>query len=265
MPSSDATVEMDFHLLKPRGVAVYATRVFLEETRDPGEKVKALGQMEGEIPRAAQLLAAVEPQLIAFCCTSGAFLDGARGDRRIAQAIEDATGVSAITTASALAEAIRVLGATTNDLLTPYSEEVAVKAAEYLQMSLPGLVIHRQRHLGIVSGIDKCGVSPLEILREGKALASDEGEALVISCTALPCLPIVTELEHDIMRPVVTSNLATMWLALRRLGVQEPVLGRGQLLCAAASGSCKPPGHSAIRRDAPFVSGGDVLGHGQCQ
>ena len=54
--SSDQTVEMDFHAMKPDGVGVYVARVPLLETNTPEEKLKALERMDAAIPDAARLL-----------------------------------------------------------------------------------------------------------------------------------------------------------------------------------------------------------------
>ena len=52
---------------------------------------------------------------------------------------------------------------------------------------------------------------------------------MFISCTNLPTLEIVALLERDLDKPV-TSNTATLWAALRRVGVREPIEGAGRLL-----------------------------------
>jgi maleate cis-trans isomerase len=41
---------------------------------------------------------------------------------------------------------------------------------------------------------------------------------------------VAEEIEGEIGRPVVTSNQASIWLSLRRAGVNEPISGFGRLL-----------------------------------
>jgi len=51
------------------------------------------------------------------------------------------------------------------------------------------------------------------------AVALRGGDALVLSCTDLPTLEIHQALEETLGRPVVSSNQATFWAALRAAGV----------------------------------------------
>ena len=230
VPSSDRTSEMDFNALSPEGVAVYVSRVSLYETNDPKEKFDALRKMDDEIPHAARRLADVKPDLIAFCCTTGSFLKGPGTDEKIIKTIKDETGIDAITATTALVEAIRQFDISSIDLLTPYNVEIGQIAAAYLSEVIDGLTINNHHDLGIVSGLDKCKVPPSEIYENAKRIASASSDALVISCTALQCVPIIDALERDIGKPVITSNLATVWLALRTLGIGDRYLNRGQLL-----------------------------------
>lgn len=230
VPSSDRTTEMDFHALRPEGIAIYGSRVPLFETNDPNEKFEALRQMDVAIPRAASLLAGVQPDLIAFCCTTGSFLEGPGTDERIISTIKEETGIDAITTSTALVEAIHHLEVSQIDLLTPYNPEIGSLAADFLAKSIDSLTIHNHRDLGIVSGLDKCKVSPFEVYNNAKDIASEKSEALVISCTALQCVPIIDILERDIGKPVITSNFATVWLCLKKLGIREHFKGKGHLL-----------------------------------
>ncbi|MEO5702213.1 MAG: hypothetical protein ABIS17_02510, partial [Casimicrobiaceae bacterium] len=51
-----------------------------------------------------------------------------------------------------------------------------------------------------------------------------------VSCTQLPTLGVVARLEAELGKPVITSNQATFWQALRATGYVAPVQGYGTLL-----------------------------------
>jgi arylmalonate decarboxylase len=53
---------------------------------------------------------------------------------------------------------------------------------------------------------------------------------VLISGTGLPTAGIVARLERDLGKPVITSQAATLWLALRILSIPEPTRGYGRLL-----------------------------------
>jgi maleate cis-trans isomerase len=53
---------------------------------------------------------------------------------------------------------------------------------------------------------------------------------ILISGTGLPTAGIVERLERDLRKPVVTSQAATLWYALRTTGITDRVTGYGRLL-----------------------------------
>lgn len=54
-------------------------------------------------------------------------------------------------------------------------------------------------------------------------------EAIFISCTNFHALEVIDRLEKDTGKPVVSSNQATMWYALRKLGIKDSLEGYGSL------------------------------------
>jgi len=55
-------------------------------------------------------------------------------------------------------------------------------------------------------------------------------DAVLLSGTGLPTVGVLDLLEHDLGKPVISSNQASLWRALRLAGVREPVAGFGRLL-----------------------------------
>jgi maleate isomerase len=68
----------------------------------------------------------------------------------------------------------------------------------------------------------------------GREADTETAEAVLISGTGLPTAGIVERLERDLAKPVVTSQAATLWYALRTLGIERPVMGYGRLLASLA-------------------------------
>ena len=63
-----------------------------------------------------------------------------------------------------------------------------------------------------------------------KEVAHPESEAIFISCVTLHTIEIIEALEHDLGKPIITSNQVTMWNLLKLAGVNEKIEGYGQLL-----------------------------------
>ncbi len=55
-------------------------------------------------------------------------------------------------------------------------------------------------------------------------------DAVLISGTGLPTAGVLDTLERELGKPVLSSNQAFLWRALRVAGVRTPVRGFGRLL-----------------------------------
>jgi len=53
---------------------------------------------------------------------------------------------------------------------------------------------------------------------------------VLIGGTGFRCVGILEVLEHDLKRPVISANQASLWHCLRRSGVHTAVEGYGSLL-----------------------------------
>ena len=61
------------------------------------------------------------------------------------------------------------------------------------------------------------------------SLKNDKAEAYFISCANIHSIDVIADLEKALLRPVVTSNQAALWCALRTLGLKDVVSGLGAL------------------------------------
>jgi maleate isomerase len=66
--------------------------------------------------------------------------------------------------------------------------------------------------------------------RLGRSVDIPEAEAVFLSGTGMPTVPALEMLEADLGKPVISSNSAMMWHALRLCGVRQPIAGYGRLL-----------------------------------
>ena len=57
-----------------------------------------------------------------------------------------------------------------------------------------------------------------------------DADALFVSCTALPALKIIEEVEKKINKPVFSSNQTLIWDSIRSIGYKFPIDGYGTLL-----------------------------------
>ena len=79
----------------------------------------------------------------------------------------------------------------------------------------------------MIHGIPEVGSEQIyRLVREG---FTEKADAIFISCTALSVIHIIETLEEDLKRPVITSNQATLWAALRKINVGETIDSLGTL------------------------------------
>jgi maleate isomerase len=58
----------------------------------------------------------------------------------------------------------------------------------------------------------------------------NDADALFVSCTALPALEIIEEVEEKINKVVFSSNQTLIWDTIRSVGYKSSVDGYGKLL-----------------------------------
>ena len=115
-------------------------------------------------------------------------------------------------------------------IATPYSEAIGVASHAYWQAA--GFEIVARRQLAGVVNIYEESEERAHAL--GLQADAPTAEAVLISGTGLPTIGIVERLERDLGKPVVTSQCATLWYALRALKITDPVRGYGRLLASGA-------------------------------
>lgn len=222
MPSGNMTAEPELSAMMPEGVFCHVTRLPLN-----GSSKEDLLGMTGEVEPAAMLLRDVKPDLIVFHCTAVSTWDPPM-DGTLCTRIQNATGVSATTTAAALVEAIARVGAKSVVLLTPNIDEINTREVEFLRFH--GIEVKGCHGLGLRTPEEMMEVEPETWIELALAHRNETAEAYVISCTAIRTLSVIDEIEKALGRPVVTSNQAMAWHALRRSGVKDRLDGFGELL-----------------------------------
>lgn len=225
--ATDAGVLPEFNLLPPPGVTFYPAPIPLPR----GEVTPAaLSEMLAgdELERAARLLTAIEPALILFACTTGSLVHGPGWDRELIGRIERATGIPATTTTTAVLAALRAVGATSLTVATPYLDSLNEIERDFFTGSGFNVAAIAGLQCPTDAGIGQLG--PQDAVDLVDRIDSPAADAIFISCTNFHCLDAVAGLEASHGKPVITSNQAGAWYALRQIGVTETVPGYGRLL-----------------------------------
>jgi len=212
----------------PDSVSLLLTRTGFHPVASSVEMAELISTDETLRTATANLLAA-EPEVVVYLCASGSFVRGVAGEQAMREQILTAGAPKAVTTSSALLEALEHLGIRRIAVATPYVPSLTLRLHMFLEEA--GIDVLSGRELGLGERIWRVTGPTVHDL----AVAADhpEAEALFISCTNLATFDVIAPLEAALGKPVITANQVSMWAALRAGG--QPVEPNGQLLFDSTS------------------------------
>ncbi len=215
VPSSNNTMEMDFHRELPDDLEIATARMFLPETTKEAE----IEMIDRWLEPASRDLATVKPAVTVFGCTSGGSLFGRNYDEGIRRKIGEETGSEAVSILSALSEEFALLGVKKLAVVTPYVQVLT----DAVQGSLTedGFEVLAIGGMGITDNLE-IGRQSAEAIAAftketiGPALL-EQADCLFVSCTNLPAVRALPKLQTAFPGlPVMTSNLAVINAIRRR-------------------------------------------------
>lgn len=220
--------EMEFHRMAPEGISILTTLVPLADAV-PEE----LEKMANYIEEASSLLAEAGPDVIAFGCTTGSLLKGIGYDKEIINRIETCVSIPAITTSTAVIDSFKALGAKKIVVATPYKcNELNQLVKAFIEdngFEVISITALKVEDVGGLKRPARPSVYPEWMYQLVREIFTDNADAIFISCTGIGVIDIIEPLEADLKRPVITSNQATMWAALKKINVAGNIEGFGSL------------------------------------
>jgi maleate isomerase len=225
IPSSNTTMEQEFRIMLPREASIHAARIRLREVA-----VNELIGMEREIEREALKLADADVDVIGFGCTSGSLAKGLGHDEEIVKRITRVTKKPAVATAGAVVEALRSLGFSKISVATPYTEEINVLERRFLKQN--GFSIEKMAGLNLIDNLKIARLRPETVFNLAKKVNSVSAESVFLSCTNMPTIDVIAKLEKTFAKPVVSSNIATLWAMLKRTGFSLKTGNYGKLFAS---------------------------------
>jgi maleate isomerase len=174
-----------------------------------------------------------------------ASIRGPEWHRTLSLQIEAAAGIPTITASTAVLAALSALKARTVFMASPYPE--SVNEAEVQFLNAHGFRIIGLLSFGCTRSKETVQVTHQTIVSTIVERRSEyrDADVLFVSCTGLRAADVVEALETELSLPVVTSNSATLWLALCRLGVDCGSVKLGRLFRQVQSGAPRTSSPSA--------------------
>jgi len=211
LPSVNTTTESEFYRCLPEGVTAHFTRMEFKETTP-----EYFERMIDDVPAGARMLSHAGVDALMFACTSGSLYGGLGYDEKIISKIKEQSKVPASTTSTGVIEAFNALGVKKVAVATPYERWVDELEKNFLEGN--GFRVVNIEGLGL-RGFDVCEVHPETLYRFAKAQDRKEADALFLSCMGLRTIEVLSRLERDLGKPVLSSNQVTLWTLFRLCGI----------------------------------------------
>jgi len=163
---------------------------------------------------------------VAYGCTSGTI---AIGEDIVKEKIQLAKPDCYVTTPITSAiKAFKLMKVKKISVFTPYPESVNKTIYEYFYKKNIDVLSFGTFNLNLDT--DFANIDPNYLSETLIKLDITGADALFISCTALPALEILEEVEKKINIPVFSSNQTLIWDTIRSTGYKIPIEGYGKLL-----------------------------------
>lgn len=221
---TDETLEPEFaKVMALDGVALYHSRIPMV----PEIRPETLARMEEDLPASARLLPpSLDFDVIGYGCTSASTVIGSENVARAIQTVFPNAKVS--DPLAAIIAAGHHLGAKRLGFITPYVPEVSGRMRQKLEdagFEIAAFGSFEEGNDQVVARITEASISEAA---ENVAAAAP-CDAIVISCTNLRCLKIISRIEEKIGVPVISSNQALAWHMLRLANVTDVLPQYGRL------------------------------------
>jgi len=222
--STDLTIERDFQsICHSLPINLFVNRIHNENPLTKEKLLKMYDQLESITEK---ILPGEKINTVAYGCTSGTI---AIGEDKVKEKIQLAKpGCHVTTPITSAIKAFNKMNVKKIAVFTPYPESVNKTISEYLIKKNINVTSFSTFNLDL--DVDFARVDPKYLSEILTKLNINDADALFVSCTALPALEILDEVEKKINKPVFSSNQTLIWDTIRSVGYKSSIERYGKLL-----------------------------------
>ena len=220
---SDFRIEKDFNnLIYGKNIDLFVNRIHCYNPLTN----ETLAKMADDITDVTKdILPDQKIDCMAYGCTSGTVAAGYEMIKlKINLAKPDAEVTTPITSTI---KALKKLGIKKISIFTPYTKTINDSIVNYFKKE--NIIINSLTYFDIASDLDIGKVDENHLFEALSKIDLEDSDALFVSCTALPVLSIIEELEKKMNKIILSSNQTLIWDALNIIGNKEPVVGYGKI------------------------------------
>ena len=220
---SDLRIEKDFtNVIYGRNIDLYVNRIHCYNPLTN----QTLTKMSDDITDVTKdILPDQKIDCVAYGCTSGTV---AAGYDVIKEKVNLAKPEAKVTTPiTATIKALNKFGIKKISIFTPYTKTINDSLVNYLEKK--NISINSLTYFDIDSDLDIGKVDEDHLFEVLSKIDLADSEALFVSCTALPVLPLIDKLEKKFNKVVLSSNQTLIWDSLNAINYKEKIDGFGKL------------------------------------
>jgi len=217
-PQANTTVEPEFNILWPRGIAMISGRLISAKDSLNARLVDYFDSYDQALDQFANAPISVA----AAACTGASYLAGRDREAKVVEDIVSRRGYPFITAATAVVDALRALDAHRIGLVSPYPDDLTRASVGYWQShgfdvaELASAVTRSDTFHPIYSLDSSAARSALRTLRD-KPL-----DAIVLLGTGMPTLHPIAETIGWSGGPTMSSNFCLAWRVVEALERRSP-------------------------------------------
>ena len=221
--SSDFRIEKDFNdVIHGKNIDLFSNRI---QSYNPltNENLKKMAENITKVTK--DILPDQKLDCVAYGCTSGTI---ASGYDSIFEKINIAKPNTKVTTPITSAiKAIKALKINKLSIFTPYTNEINQSLINYFKKE--NIEADELFYFDIESDLDIGKVDPDYLFEVLTKINSSKDKALFVSCTALPILSIIKDLENKLGKIILSSNQTLIWDTLKQIQYKNKIDGFGEL------------------------------------
>ncbi len=222
IPSTNTTCEIEYGRLLPPNLQVHVARL------GKGGNTPFSPSLDADLTYQSKMLGDARVEAIALAQTSASLFDDDYCEK--ATAIMSAGAKApAVTSAQAIGQAVRALGATRIAIATPYSPDALARAKRYYETKY-GLEVVAMEGFDANDSYAIGKMGPENARDAFRRIDSAAVEVLVVPGGNFPTMPSIAGWEQEFGKPVITTNQAALWAVMRLMQMEGGVAGYGRLL-----------------------------------
>ena len=236
VPSSNTTMETEIPLMLHSRESQFEERFTFHSSRMRMKKVtkEELAAMDRDSDRCALELSDARVDVMGYACLVAIMSMGLgyhrESEKRLHQVtVDNDAPTPVVSSAGALVEGLKALGAKKVSILTPYMKPLTQLVVDYIQNE--GIEVHDALSLEIPDNLEVGRQNPLAPAEHVKRLDTRGVDAVVLSaCVQMPSFQSVQQVENQLGLPVTTAAISTVYQMLNKLGLERKVANAGALL-----------------------------------